>query len=147
MLKVLKIPSLTTGAKELQLMFISFGLLKAFSSIVFLFVCFWAGFFFFFLEWWKIIQRTTIEKDPFPCSFSQYFDFETPQGLGREWCILSAGRELPQQGTHHPCWGGKCRDGNSRGRNGVLVSFVVIVLLKSYVESCEGFFQFLICCF
>lgn len=39
MLKVLKIPSLTTGAKQLQLMFISFGLLKAFSSLVFFFVC------------------------------------------------------------------------------------------------------------
>lgn len=37
MLKVLKIPSLTTGARELQLMFISFGLLKAYSSLVFLF--------------------------------------------------------------------------------------------------------------
>lgn len=36
MLKVLKIPSLTTGAKELQLMFIAFGLLKAFFSLVFL---------------------------------------------------------------------------------------------------------------
>lgn len=102
MLKVLKIPSLTTGAEELQLVFISFGLLKAFCSFVLLgfgfFVWVFLGLFFglvcfFFPVMVKNNSENYSRKGPFTSFFLSVF-----------WLWSCSGA---WKGVMHPCLEGE----------------------------------------